>query len=105
MKNCEYQFNFLCQVPGRLNGDGDAVRQVVTQLVGAEARCGACCEQQADDVQGVLTSQADGSKRRSAFAAQLGSATPWRTPVISAGSATAISGAVLEPVDSPTGPG
>src|SRR5437763_1066450 len=75
-------------------------RQPMAQLVGAEARGGACREQQAYDVQavGCLTSQAEGSKRRSGFAAQVGSLTPWRTAVISARIATAISGGVFEPM-------
>ena len=51
-----------------------------------------------------LTSHAEGSKRRSGFAAQDGSFTPWRTAVISARIATAISGGVLEPMYRPTGP-
>src|SRR5919109_4659361 len=90
-----------------LHGDRHAVRQRMTQLVGAEARGGACREQQADDVQvGCLagTSQDEGSKRRSGFAAQVGSGTPWRTAVISAMIATAISGGVFEPMYRPTGP-
>src|SRR5687768_12191461 len=80
------------------------MRQQVLELVGAEARRRAGCKQQPDDVQGVLTSHAEGSKRRSGFAAQLGSATPWRTAVISATIATAISGGVFEPMYRPTGP-
>src|SRR5687768_5290205 len=79
------------------------MRQRVAQLVRAEARRRARGQQQADDIQ-VLTSQADASKRRSAFAAQLGSLTPWRTAVISARIATAISGGVFEPMYRPTGP-
>jgi len=87
------------QVARGLHGDRHAVRQAVGELVGAEARRGPRCEQEPDDVQvGVLTSQADGSKRRSGFAAQEGSLTPWRTAVISARIATAISGGVLEPM-------
>src|SRR6185295_1887809 len=84
--------------------DGHAMRQVVLQLVGAEPACGARREQQADDLQGVFTSHADGSKRRSGFAAHDGSLTPWRTAVISARIATAISGGVFEPMYRPTGP-
>jgi len=88
------------QVPRGLHRDGHAMRQPMAQLVGAEARGGACREQQAYDVQvvGCLTSQAEGSKRRSGFAAQVGSLTPWRTAVISARIATAISGGVFEPM-------
>src|SRR3954470_862862 len=99
----------------RLHGDGDAVRQGVRELVGAEAARRACGEQQPDQVAQALltfaglasaglTSQAEGSKRRSGLAAQLGSATPWRTAVISARIATAISGGVFDPMYSPTGP-
>ena len=51
-----------------------------------------------------LTSQADGSKRAAGFAAQLGSLTPWRTAVISARIATAISGGVFEPMYRPDRP-
>src|SRR4051794_39866513 len=77
----------------------------VAQLVGAEARRRARREQQPDDVfQEVLTSQAEGSKRAAGLAAQEGSLTPWRTAVISARMATAISGGVLEPIYRPTGP-
>src|SRR5438270_402540 len=86
------------QMPRGLHGDWHAVRQRMAQLVGAEARSGACREQQADDVQVCLTSQAEGSKRRSGLAAQVGSLTPWRTAVISARIAMAISGGVLEPM-------
>ena len=64
---------FRLQVARRLHRDRDAVRQRMLQLVGAEAGRRACREQQADDVQVCLTSQAEGSKRRSGFAAQLGS--------------------------------
>src|SRR5207248_8495461 len=92
------------QMPRGLHGDWHAVRQRMAQLVGAEARGGACREQQADDVQVCLTSQAEGSKRRSGLAAQVGSLTPWRTAVISARIAMAISGGVLEPMYRPTGP-
>src|SRR5918994_2619067 len=74
------------------------------ELVGAEAGRRACREEQAYDAQLCLTSQAEGSKRGSGFAAQLGSFTPWRTAVISARIATAISGGVLEPMYRPTGP-
>ena len=95
---------------------GNAVRQLVAQLVGAEAAGRARRQQQADDVQVCfegtgeafspvpVVSQAEGSKRRSGFAAQDGSFTPWRTAVISARIATAISGGVLEPMYRPTGP-
>src|SRR5437588_129253 len=86
------------QMSRGLHGDWHAVRQRMAQLVGAEARGGACREQQADDVQVCLTSQAEGSKRRSGLAAQVGSLTPWRTAVISARIAMAISGGVLEPM-------
>ena len=51
-----------------------------------------------------FTSHAEGSKRCAGFAAQEGSFTPWRTAVISARIATAISGGVLEPMYRPTGP-
>src|SRR5262245_40066399 len=91
-------------MPRGLHRDGDAVGQLVAQLVGAEASRRACCQQQANDFQVCFTSQAEGSKRRSGFAAQLGSLTPWRTAVISARIATAISGGVFEPMYSPTGP-
>ena len=46
----------------------------------------------------VFTSQAEASKRGFGFAAQVGSDTPWRTAVISARIATAISGGVFEPM-------
>lgn len=82
----------------RLHGNRDAVGQRVTQLVGAEARSGSRREEQPDDIQVCFTSQADGSKRRSGFAAHDGSFTPWRTAVISARIATAISGGVFEPI-------
>src|SRR6185436_16329738 len=92
------------EVTRGLHRDGNAVRQLVAQLVGAEAARRPRGEQQADDFQVCFTSQADGSKRRSGFAAQLGSCTPWRTAVISARIATAISGGVFEPMYRPTGP-
>src|ERR1700741_3206853 len=91
-------------MPRGLHGDRHAVRKRMAQLVGTEARHGACREQQAEDSQACLTSQAEASKRRSGFAAQEGSFTPWRTAVISARIATAISGGVLEPMYNPTGP-
>src|SRR5438876_306127 len=86
--------------PRRLNRDGYAVRQRVLQLVGTEALRGSRGKQEPDDVLQVvvLTSQAEGSKRRSGLAAQVGSLTPWRTAVISARIATAISGGVFEPM-------
>ena len=90
------QFRF--QMPCGLHCDRDAVWQVVAKLVGAKARRRSGGEQQPDELQGVLTSQAEGSKRRSGFAAQLGSDTPCRTAVISARMATAISGGVFEPI-------
>src|SRR5258707_670091 len=78
------------------------------QLVGAEAARRSGGEQEPDDLQTGLavagTSQAEGSKRRSGFAAHEGSLTPWRTAVISARIATAISGGVFEPMYRPTGP-
>ena len=86
------------QMAQGLHRDRHAVRQRVAQLVGAEARSGACREQQANDIQACLTSQAEGSKRGLGFAAQEGSETPWRTAVISARIATAISGGVFEPM-------
>jgi hypothetical protein len=52
------------------------VRKRVAQLVGSEPGSRACREEQADDVQGVFTSHADGSKRFSGFAAHDGSRTP-----------------------------
>ena len=79
-----------------LHGDGHAVRQRVAQLVRAEASGGARREQEPDDLQVCLDFA--GRRRRSArsgFAAQHGSFTPWRTAVISARIATAISGGVL----------
>ena len=54
---------------GGLHGDRDAVRQAVLQLVGAKAAARPGCEQQPDDLQGVFTSHAEGSKRFSGFAA------------------------------------
>src|SRR6185312_16627545 len=72
------------------------------QLVGAEAGSRAGREKNRGDLQ-VLT-QAEGSKRAAGLAAHEGSLTPWRTAVISARIATAISGGVLEPRYSPTGP-
>ncbi len=91
--------NHRMQVARGLHRDGHAVRQAMAELVGPEARRGPRGEQEPDDVQvAVLTSQADGSKRRSGLAAQEGSLTPWRTAVISARIATAISGGVLEPM-------
>src|SRR6185436_1287150 len=96
--------NLELQMARGLHGDRNAVRQLMAQLVGTEAGRGACREQQADDVQVCLTSHAEGSKRRSGFAAQDGSFTPWRTAVISARIATAISGGVFEPMYRPTGP-
>src|SRR5690242_21441682 len=80
------------------------MQERMTQLVGAEAGRRACREQQADDVQVCLTSHAEASKRCFGFAAQEGSDTPWRTAVISARIATAISGGVFEPMYRPTGP-
>src|SRR5260221_3288116 len=93
------------EVARGLDCDRNAMGQRVAQLVRAETRSGACCEQQADDVQACcFTSQAEGSKRGFGFAAQEGSETPWRTAVISARIATAISGGVFEPMYRPTGP-
>src|SRR5207302_10965337 len=91
---------FGLQMARRLHDDGYAVRQRVLQLVGTEALRGSRGKQEPDDVLQVvvLTSQAEGSKRRSGLAAQLGSITPWRTAVISARIATAISGGVFEPM-------
>src|SRR5688572_1175563 len=100
----EHRVEFHLQMTRRLHGDGNAVRQLVAQLVGAEAARRPCGEQQADDLQVCFTSHAEGSKRRSGLAAQLGSFTPWRTAVISARIATASSGGVFEPMYSPTGP-
>src|SRR3990172_468944 len=89
-----------------LNGDRHVVRQRVQQLVGTEAGRRTRRQQNGDDVQAFwgVTSHAEGSKRGAGFAAQLGSVTPWRTAVISARIATAISGGVLEPMYRPTGP-
>src|SRR4029077_10938217 len=80
------------QMARRLHGDGYAVRQRVLQLVRTEALRRSRGEQEPDDVLQVvvLTSQAEGAKRRSGLAAQVGSLTPWRTAVISARTATAI---------------
>src|SRR5689334_6794137 len=82
--------------PRGLHRDGDAVRQAVQELVGAEAPGRAGREQQpGDGLQEVLasgaragTSHAEGSKRCAGFAAHEGSLTPWRTAVISARMAT-----------------
>src|SRR5262249_49239155 len=92
------------EVTRRLDRDGDAVRQQVKQLVRAEAARRAGGEQDRPDLQVLLTSQAEGSKRGAGLAAQEGSPTPWRTAVISATIATAISGGVFEPRYRPTGP-
>src|SRR6267143_4167037 len=96
----DHPVQFGLQMARRLHGDGYAVRQRVLQLVGTEALRRSRGEQEPDDVLqvAVLTSQAEGSKRRSGLAAQLGSLTPWRTAVISARIATAISGGVFEPM-------
>src|SRR6185503_10061464 len=94
----EHLVHFRQEIAQRLHRDRHAVRQRMAQLVGAEARSGAGREQQADDVQVCFTSHAEGSKRLCGLAAQLGSETPWRTAVISARMATAISGGVLEPM-------
>src|ERR687898_2039574 len=102
--HCNDILQLELQMPCRLHCDRNSVRQRVAQLVGTEAGRRPCGEQQPDDVQVCFTSQAEGSKRRSGFAAQLGSVTPWRTAVISARIATAISGGVLEPMYRPTGP-
>src|SRR5512132_4399714 len=80
------------------------MRQAMAQLVGAEARRRPGGEQQPDHVQACFTSQADASKRGWGLAAHEGSLTPWRTAVISARIATAISGGVFEPMYRPTGP-
>src|SRR6185295_10989079 len=98
--------DFLLQVTRRLHGDRHAVLQRMEQLVRAEALRRPRGEQQPDDVHAFCgsVSQADGSNRLFSFAAQLGSVTPWRTAVISAMIATAISGGVFEPMYSPTGP-
>src|SRR3954471_10047016 len=101
----EYVLDYGAQVTRGLQRDRHAVRQAMRQLIGAEASRGPRCEQESDDVQpGVLTSQAEGSKRRSGLAAHDGSLTPWRTAVISARIANAISGGVFEPIYRPTGP-
>src|SRR6185369_11404262 len=100
------------QVARGLRGDRHAVRQRVHELVGTEAARATRREQDPDDAQAFCfcccpcggISQAEGSKRRAGLAAQEGSVTPWRTAVISAMIATAISGGVLEPIYRPTGP-
>src|SRR5579859_7147611 len=98
------------EVPRGLQGNRHTVGQRMRELVGAEPARRAGGEQQPDYAaqealtSEALTSQAEGSKRRAGFAAQLGSLTPWRTAVISARIATAISGGVFEPMYSPTGP-
>src|SRR4051812_278734 len=98
------------EVAGGLHRKGDPVGQRIGELVGAEPPRRARGEQPSDNIaqevltSGVLTSHAEASKRRAGLAAQLGSLTPWRTAVISARMATAISGGVFEPMYRPTGP-
>src|SRR3954469_17224761 len=98
------------EMAGGLHRDGYPVGQRMGELVRAEPARRARGEQHSDNIaqdvltSGVLTSHAEASKRRAGLAAQLGSLTPWRTPVISARMATAISGGVLEPMYRPTGP-
>src|SRR6185503_1641703 len=98
-------------MPRRLHRDRHLVRQGMQEFVGAESRRRTRSQQDGNDVQvwrdltsAGATSHAEGSKRAAGFAAQLGSLTPWRTAVISARIATAISGGVLEPMYRPTGP-